>query len=126
MTREERKQKLARVSVLLNGARAAGRDMTSAERTEVDGLLSEVELNDLRNRDDIHETRGAGTGGRTQDDEAFSHYLRTGDISAYLRFALTVLVSPLRLMTLVLRLAALVALPVISSLRVSGRIWKLP
>ncbi len=86
----ERKKKLNRCSEMFHSAQAAGRDMTTAERAEWERLMNEVELSDMERRssnvngggrDDIPETRGVFAVGRGPEDEAFTRYLRTGDVS---------------------------------------------
>jgi HK97 family phage major capsid protein len=74
----DRKQILARMEAIVDGARRAGRDCTAAERAEFDDLEQRFQR---APHGDVPETRGTGSGGRTQDDEGFTHYLRTGDLS---------------------------------------------
>jgi HK97 family phage major capsid protein len=64
-----------RMSAILRTAKDENRGMTSAERDEFDRL--EVQYRAA----DIPETRGGGSGARTEADLAFTRFLRSGDTS---------------------------------------------
>lgn len=69
----------SRMDAIIKKAQAESRGMTTAERDEFDRLEVEYRAADIPRG--IPETRGAGSGGRTAADEAFTRYLRTGDTS---------------------------------------------
>jgi HK97 family phage major capsid protein len=65
-----------RMDAIVKRAKSEGRDLTAAEASEFDDLERRFEN---APRDGYIETRGSGSGGRTDADIAFSRYLRTGD-----------------------------------------------
>jgi HK97 family phage major capsid protein len=70
-----KKQLLDRMSAIVEGAKREGRSLSAAEVSEFDSLEARFAMVG------VPETRGGTSGGRTPDDLAFTHYLRTGDFS---------------------------------------------
>jgi len=69
---------LRRMEAIVGNARRADRSLTAAERAEFDDLERRF---DQAPRDGVPETRGVSRPDRTDADEAFTRYLRTGDTS---------------------------------------------
>jgi HK97 family phage major capsid protein len=73
-----------RMDLIVKSAAAEGRGLTEAEKVDFDKYEAEFRLTgygEPRGGRGHVETRGAGSGGRTAEDEAFTRYLRTGDTS---------------------------------------------
>ncbi len=79
----ERQRKIDRGLQVLETAKRERRRLSEDESREVNDLLTEVNYSDLmedRGSKPYFETRGVGSSGRTTADEAFTRYLRTGEV----------------------------------------------
>jgi HK97 family phage major capsid protein len=76
MTRE---QMMARMRQIVDTAKREQRRLTADEEAEFNHLETYASVKP------VEETRGSGSGGRTAEDKAFTHYLRTGYVSPEMR-----------------------------------------